>query len=549
MSTKIIIVGGVAGGANCAARARRLNEVAEIVVIERSGYVSFANCGLPYHLGGEIKNREDLLLHNPQSLKARFNLDVRVKTEATRINPKDKTIELTEIDSGRQYIEHYDELVLAPGANPIVPPIEGIKNPGIFTLRNIEEMDKILSWMKEKNPKHAVVIGGGFIGLEVLEQLNSKLESLSIIEASPQLLAPLDPEMASIVEKEVRDNRVNVILADPLAKFEDSLTVVTASGKKLVSDMVILAIGVRPEVSLAKTAGIEIGPKGGIKVDSYLQTSVEHIWAVGDAIEIENLVTGELGTIPLAGPANRQGRLVADNIFGQEKRKFSGAIGTAILRVFSITAATTGANEKTLKRLNKEYKSLLLFPNSHASYYPGAQQLAIKLLFSPNSRQILGAQVIGKEGVDKRIDVFATAIKAKMSIDDLSELELSYAPPFGSAKDPVNLAGMIAKNIADNLVKSISPEEFLKNQDQYYILDVRNKSEVDKGSISGNYWIPLPDLRKRLSELPRDKPILAYCQSAQRSYYACRILMQNGFDVTNLSGAYKGWGLQKSIQS
>ena len=549
MNTKIIVVGGVAGGANFAARARRLNEKAEIIVVERSGYVSFANCGLPYHIGGEIEDRDDLLLHSPLSLKARFNLDVRIRTEATKINPQNKTIDLIELDSGRKYIESYDELVLAPGANPIIPPIPGITSPGIFTLRNIEEMDKILCWMKEKNPKRAVVIGGGFIGLEVLEQLKKKIDSLTLVEAAPQLLIPLDPEMAGLAEKEVRAHGVEIVLGDALASFEDPLTVVTASGRKFPSDMVILAIGVRPEVSLAKTACVELGPRGGIKVDSFLRTSVPHIWAVGDAIEIQNQVTGEFGVVPLAGLANRQGRIVADNIFGVEKRSFSGALGTAILRVFSLTAATTGANEKTLKRLNKKYKTLLLFPNSHAGYYPGAQELAIKLLFCPGTRKLLGAQVVGKDGVDKRIDVLATALKAKMSVDELSELELSYAPPFGSAKDPVNMAGMIAKNILDHLVKSISPEELLKNKENYFILDVRSKSEVDRGAISGHYWIPLPELRGRISELPKDKPILAYCQSAQRSYYASRILIQNGFNVTNLSGAYKGWLLQEAVLS
>lgn len=547
MNKKIIIIGGVAGGASCAARARRLCESAQILIIERSGYVSFANCGLPYHIGSEITDRKKLLVHTPKSLKDRFNIDVRIQTEATKVDLQSKEVELRELDSGKVYREKYDELVFSTGAAALKPALPGIDHPAVHTLRNMEDMDAILDWINTSKPRSAVIVGGGYIGLEMVEQLKHRIETITVIESNPQLLKPLDPEMAIAIEQELKKNNVSVFTAEALQAIEGEqpTRVITTKGRQIEAELIILAIGVRPESIIAQEAGLEIGKSGGIKVNEYLQTSGTNIWALGDAIEVKHFVTSEMAPIPLAGPANRQGRLVADNIF-LSKRKYQGSLGTAIARVFSLTAACTGANEKTLKRLGIEYTAHYLYPNNHAGYYPGASTLQIKILVSPESRKLLGAQVVGEEGADKRIDIFATAILGGLSVDDISELELAYAPPYGSAKDPVNLAGMLAQNALNGLVDVITPSELqhlLKSEKQpdIFLLDVRDATEYANGSIDKAVNIPLNNLRENLGTLPQDREIIVFCASAQRSYNASRILGQNGFKVRNLSGAMRAW--------
>ncbi len=544
---KVVIVGGVAGGANVAARLRRLNEKVEIVMFERGGYVSFANCGLPYHIGGEIADRQKLLVHTPESLLKRFNINVHINSEVLSINREEKFVTVKDRESGKEFEEYFDVLVLSPGATPIRPAIKGIDLPGIFSLRDIHDMDAIIEKLSSRRPKNVLVVGGGFIGLEMIEQFKHRFASadvkLSLIESNPHVLAPLDSEMVARIEEELIKNGVNLYLNDPVTGFEpleDGIAAFTKSGEKIEADFVLFNIGVRPETSLAVDAGLEIGARGGIKVDSQLRTGDQSIFALGDCIETSHLVTGESGVIPLAGLANRQGRIVADVICGIDSH-YKGSLGTAILRVFGLTAAVTGANEKTLNRLGIESQSVFLHPSSHASYYPGACSMSVKLIYSPETRKILGAQAVGADGVDKRIDVIATAIYAGLTIDDLTDLELCYAPPFSSAKDPVNLAGMIAQNVEQNLVQILHPNDLAAENSPSFLLDVRDEDEREKGFIPTSKHIPLNELRGRLSEIPRDKPLIVYCQSGQRSYNACRILMQNGFQCKNLSGAYKTW--------
>jgi NADPH-dependent 2,4-dienoyl-CoA reductase/sulfur reductase-like enzyme/rhodanese-related sulfurtransferase len=555
MDKKVIVIGGVAGGANFCTRARRLSEKANLILIERGPYVSFANCGLPYHIGGEIKERKKLLVQTPESLRARYNLDVRVSTEALRIFPERREIELRDLSTARTYLETYDELVLSPGAAPIIPPLPGTTAPGVFTLRTIDNLDAIMHWMDQHNPKSAVVIGGGYVGLEVLEQLHHRIPKLTVIEAAPQLMGPLDSEMAILIEQEIRSKGVQVIKDDALSNIQEGspLTITTKKGVSVEADLVILAIGVRPEVMLAKEAGLKLGQRGGIAVNEFLQTSDPHIWALGDAIEVRHIITGEVAPIPLAGPANRQGRLIADNIFGK-RQQYPGTLGTAIVRVFGLTAATTGANERTLKRLARSYRAFYFYLNSHAGYYPGAASLAIKVLACPETRQLLGAQIIGKDGVDKRIDVLATAILSGLTVDDLAQLELAYAPPFGSAKDPVNIIGMAIQNALDGLVDTITPAQLHElfnagNSAESLLLDVRDADEFAEGAISGAVNIPLHTLRDRVSTLDHSKSIVVYCASAQRSYYASRILAQHGFKVRNLTGAYRAWSQFQQAQT
>jgi NADPH-dependent 2,4-dienoyl-CoA reductase/sulfur reductase-like enzyme/rhodanese-related sulfurtransferase len=549
MSKRVLIVGGVAGGASTAARLRRLSEETEIVVFERGPYVSFANCGLPYHIGGEIADRNKLLVQTPQRLRAVFNLDVRTLHEVTRIDRSNRVVEVRNLKSGEVSRERYDELVLAVGAAPLVPPIPGIRREGHFALRSIPDMDSIISWIATRGAKQAVVVGGGFIGLEMAEQLHRRGLKVSVAEALPQILAPLDPEMAALVHAELVKHGVEVVVNDKVAGFEDAgagesamaSVVVLGSGRRLPADVVILGLGVRPEIGLAKDCGLKIGDRGGIWVNDRLQTSDPNIWAVGDAIEVLDPITMQPGLIPLAGPANRQGRIVADNIAGRESA-YAGTIGTAIVRVFDLAAACTGVNEKTLTRLGIPFDVVHLHPNSHAGYYPGAQPIAMKLLFCPESGRIFGAQAVGRDGVDKRIDVIATAVRAGMSVDDLAELELCYAPPFGSAKDPVNLAGMAAQNVQAQLVRVAQWHEVAKlDPAAVAILDVREAAERAGGAIPGSVHIPLGELRRRLGELPRDRELLVHCASGQRSYSACRLLMQHGFACRNLTGSYKTW--------
>lgn len=546
---KIVIVGGVAGGANVATRARRLSESAEIIILERGPYLSFANCGLPYHIGGEIKDRSRLVLQNPESFQQRYRIDARVENEVLEINRNNKTVNVKD-SSGKTYQESYTHLVLATGAAPLKPAIPGIESSGHFSLRTMGDMDKIIDWIKNKPVKKVVVIGGGYIGLELLEQLVHYNFELSLVEALPQVMAPLDPEMAELLHQEIKSKGVNLYLGNTVKKFaqpegeEKALAsiVETNNGMRLEADMVILGLGVKPEIALAKTAGLEIGMRGGIKVNEYLETSDSQIYAIGDVIEVKDFVTEELVVIPLAGPANRQGRLVADNILGK-KATYNGTLGTAVLRLFDLVVACTGANEKTLKRLALAYQTLSVHPMSHASYYPGATATSLKILFSPDSGKILGAQAVGKENIDKRIDVIATAIKAGLTVDDLADLEHCYAPPFGSAKDPINIAGMAAQNILRGYCKTISATELPSLGNEVTILDVRDDKEREAGFIPNSIHIPINQLRDRLSELPKDKEVVAYCHSGQRSYYACRILLQNDYHCRNLSGAYKTWQL------
>ena len=554
---KVVIVGGVAGGANVAARLRRLDEYCEITVHERGGYVSFANCGLPYHIGNEIERREKLLVHTPESLRRRFAIDVRVYSEVLAIDREKKEVSSKDLQTGQIKIEPYDVLVLSPDASPLRPPIPGLDLPGIFSLRDMRDMDTIIAKLNEKSPKNILVVGGGFIGLEMVEQLHLRFKQsapeIHLLEAGPHVLPPLDGEMVVQVEQELEKNGIKLHLDDPLTAFEaegERITAVTKSGKRYSADFVLFNIGVRPETGLAVKAGLELGARGGIKVDSQMRTSDPSIFALGDCIETKNLVTNEMGVIPLAGPANRQGRIVADVIAGRESR-YKGTLGTAIVRVFGLTAAATGANEKTLRRLNIPYQAVYLHPSSHAGYYPGAKPIHLKLLFDPANGKILGAQGVGADGVDKRIDLFATAIYAGLSAEQLTELELCYAPPFGSAKDPVNQAGMVAQNVIEDLVQTISPTELAdlysstaksnNGVEDIVLLDVRDAGERTGGSIPDSVHIPLPEIRNRLSEIPKDKLVVVFCQSGQRSYIACRILLQHGIKCKNLTGAYKTW--------
>jgi NADPH-dependent 2,4-dienoyl-CoA reductase/sulfur reductase-like enzyme/rhodanese-related sulfurtransferase len=553
-NSRVVIVGGVAGGASAAARMRRLCERCEITVFERGPHVSFANCGLPYFVGGEIVEPDSLLLQTPETLRARFNLDVRVRTEVVAIDRAAQRIKVRELDSGREHEQPYDALVLSTGASPLKPPIPGIDREGHFTVRNIPDVEQIMAWIKDCKTCRAVVVGGGYIGLEMAEQLKHRGLGVTVVEALPQVMAPLDPEMAAWLHVELKTNGVTLHLADSVATFEAprpgesarASVVVLKSGKRIEADTVVLGMGVRPEVSLAKNAGLELGALGGIRVDEYLQTSDPKIWAVGDAVEVRDTVTGEWSIIPLAGPANRQGRIAADNIFGRRSR-YTATQGTAILRLFKLTAGCTGANEKSLCKAGIPFQALHLHPGSHAGYYPGAEPIAMKILFAPDTGKLLGAQAVGHDGVDKRIDVLATALKGGMTVHDLAELELAYAPPFGSAKDPVNMAGMAAQNVLAgdvqlaqwNEVASLDPKQTI-------LLDVRRPDERAKGFISGSIHIPLDEVRSRMNELPRDREIIVHCLSGQRSYFACRILAQHGFRVRNLTGSYRTWKIAVS---
>jgi NADPH-dependent 2,4-dienoyl-CoA reductase/sulfur reductase-like enzyme/rhodanese-related sulfurtransferase len=550
---KVIIVGGVAGGASCAARLRRLDEKAEILMVERGPYVSYANCGLPYHVGGSIEHESSLLVATEQTFRGQFAVDCRTRCEVVGISSKQKTVELKNHATGEVTTEKYDKLVLSPGAAPIRPPLPGIDLPGIFSVRTVPDARSIREWLDRgtedqsgmnsytgfqtvTKPKRAVVVGGGFIGLEMVENLVHRGLEVTLIEKLDQVMPPLDPEMARLVERYMVKHGVRLKLNDGVAGFrqsaDGSLEVMTVSGKKHPADIVILAIGVRPETTLAKMAGIEIGQRGGIRVDEHMRTSDPDIFAVGDAVEVRDFVTGQWTLIPLAGPANRQGRIAADVIAGRDSR-FRGSQGTSICQIFEGVIAQTGASEKVLVQLgDKDFEKIYLFPNSHAGYYPGAKMLAIKVLFRKSDGRLLGAQVLGEDGVAKRIDSFAMAIQMGCTVYDLEEAELSYAPPFGSAKDPVNFAGMVAANV----LRGDMPLCHWNSVENGFLLDVRNPPELAVESVPGVLDIPLPQLRARLGELPRDREILVFCRSAQRSYYATRILLQNGFKVRNISG-------------
>ena len=550
---KVIIVGGVAGGASCAARLRRLDEKAEIIMLERGPYVSYANCGLPYHVSGVIEQESSLLVFTDQMFRAMFAIDARTNTEAISISPKKKTVDLRNVTTGEVTTENYDKLVLSPGAAPIRPPLPGIDLPGIFSVRTVPDAREIRQWVERgaselaeehassgfqplERPKRAVVVGGGYIGLEMAENLVHCGLEVTLVEMLDQVMAPLDAECARLVERHLETNGVRLALNDAVAGFKQleggSLEVQTKSGKTYPADIVILAIGVRPETELAKTAGLEIGQRGGIRVDEQMHTSDPDIFAVGDAVEVKDFVTGEWCLIPLAGPANRQGRIAADVIAGRDSR-FRGTQGTSVIGIFGATVALTGVNEKTLTRLNqKDYEKVYLFPNSHAGYYPGAKTIVLKVIFRKSDGRLLGAQALGKDGVEKRIDALAMAIQMGATVYDLEEAELCYAPPFGSAKDPVNFAGMVPANV----LRGDMPVCHWDSVDGKFLLDVRNPQEIAAEAVPGAVNIPMPELRARLGELPKDKEILLICRSAVRGYWATRILLQNGFKARNLSG-------------
>ena len=536
---KIIIIGGVAGGMSAATRLRRLMEDAEIVIFEKGPFVSFANCGLPYYISGEIAEREALLVQTPESLKARFNLDVRPFHEVVKISPEEHTV--TVAHDGSEFTEQYDKLILSPGAKPFIPEIEGLSEAtNVFTLRNVPDLDQIMLALDEE-PQEAVVIGAGFIGLETAENLRKRGLNVTIVEKAPHVLPPLDEEMAAFVQAELADKGVKVITSQSATRFEEKgKVIVLENGQKLASDVTILSVGVQPENSLAKAAGIETGLRGGILVDEHYETSQQDIFAVGDAILVKQEITGEDALIALASPANRQGRQVADVIAGLE-RKNKGSIGTAIVRVFDMTAALTGLNERFLQRNQLPYQVIHVSGKDHAGYYPGATDLTLKLLFEPKTGKIYGAQGVGKKGVDKRIDILATAIKGNLTIFDLPELEFTYAPPFGSAKDPVNMLGYAAMNLAEGLSENIQwhqlEDELASGK---VFLDVRTLNEFNQGRLKADktVHIPLNGLRERLSELDKEAEYIVSCHSGLRSYIAERILKQAGFAVKNLDGAY-----------
>ena len=544
---KMVIIGGVAGGASCAARARRLSEEAQITVLERGPYVSFANCGLPYHIGGEIPDRDKLILRTPEALENLYKLDVRVRTEAVAIDREKKAVKVRQVDNGREESLPYDKLVISTGAEPMKPPIPGIDREGLFTLRNIPDTDRIIAWIEEKKAQNAVVVGGGYIGLEMAEQLERRGLKVSVAEALPQIMGPLDPEMSRLLQREMETNGIDFHLSDGVDCFDEpqegakAATVVLKSGTRLPADLVILGMGVKPEHGLAREAGLEIGQLGGIRVDDHMKTSDNDIYAIGDAVEVRDGVTREWTLVPLAGPANRQGRIVADNVYGEEA-VYKGTWGTAGIRLYSLVGACTGANEKRLEKLGWKYEAVHLHPGNHVGYYPGATPIAMKLLFSPENGRLFGAQAVGKEGAERRIDVIAAAIMAGMTVEDLAQVELCYAPPFGAAKDPVNLAGMAAENVNHGLSDVVHWDEVDQlDWDQNVILDVREEAELAQGRLPHSLHIPLGQLRDRLGELPRDKRIVAHCASGQRSYNAICVLRQHGFDAANLSGSIKTW--------
>lgn len=539
---KILIVGGVAGGATAAARLRRIDENAEIIIFERGEFISFANCGLPYHISGKIAEREKLLVQTPEGFRDRFKVDVRTKSEVIGIDRNKKEVSVFNIKEGKEYKENYDYLILSPGAEPFKPNIKGIESKRIFTLRNIPDMDRIMQSIKNDNPLRAVVIGGGFIGIEVAENLLEKNIKVTLVEAANQILAPLDYEMAAMIHSHMKDKEIELYLNDGVDSFEDKedyTLVYLKSGKRIQADMIIMAIGVKPEIKLAKEAELEIGQRGGIVVDEYLMTKDKSIYAVGDAIEVKHWINGEKTLIPLAWPANRQGRIAADNIVFGNKEAYKGTLGTSILKAFDLTAAATGLNEKSLKRLGLEYNTIIIHSSSHASYYPGAVPVSIKLIFGKDGK-IFGAQAVGIDGADKRIDVIATAIKGGMKVYDLPDLELAYAPPFGSAKDPVNIAGYVASNVLKGDMEIIHWDEIEKiDMKNNILLDVRTKYEYELGTIKNALNIDLNTLRQNLDKLDKNKEIIIFCQVGLRGYLAYKILKQNGFKVKNLTGGYK----------
>ena len=542
----LLIFGGVAGGASAAARARRLSEEAHIVLFERGPDVSFANCGLPYYVGGQIVEREKLLVAKPALLRSRFNLDVRTQSSVEAIDRAKKTIRVRDLASGREYEEPYDKLILATGAAPFLPAIPGIDLPGVFTLRNLQDTDAIKKCV-DRGVKQAVLLGGGFISLELAENFVRRGIATTVVEKNEQILTPFDKEMTTPIVQELADKGVTLLLgqsAESLEQTADGLVVCLNSGQRLPAQLVVFGVGVRPENKLAVDAGLEVGLRGGIRINEFLQSNDPDIYAVGDAVEVKDFVSGDPIQVPLAGPANRQGRIAADNIFGRAVR-YRGTQGTAIVGVFDKTAAMTGASEKVLRSSQRPFRKIYIHPVHHAGYYPGAEGMSLKLLFDPQSGRILGAQAVGGAGVDKRIDVLAVAIQAGMTVFDLEEMELAYAPQYGSAKDPINMAGFVAGGLLRGDHPQVDVESVLATpaDDQPFLLDVRTPQEFASGHIPGALNIPVDDLRSRLGELLRDRKIAAYCQVGQRGYLATRILLQAGFSAANVGGGYKTYKL------
>ena len=546
---KVVVVGGVAGGASAAARLRRLDESAEIIMFERGEYISFANCGLPYYIGGEITDRAALTLQTPQSFHSRFHVDVRINSEVTAIDPKAKQVTVRSKDRG-EYTESYDKLILSPGAAPIRPPMEGADNERVFTLRNIPDTYKIRGYVEEQHPKSAVVVGGGYIGVEMAENLKNAGVDVTIVELADHVIAPLDYDMACDVHRYLKEKGVGLILQNGVQSIreEDGALRLTLSDGEIDTDLVIMAVGVRPDTALAKEAGLELNRRGAIVVDEHMLTSDPDIYAVGDAVEVTDFVTGEKAYIPLAGPANKQGRIAADNICGIPTT-YKNTQGSAVLKIFDMTVATTGVNERAAKAAGLDYDKVYTFSNSHASYYPGSTGMSIKTLYEKGTGKILGAQIVGFDGVDKRCDVLATAIRAGMTAKDLTELELCYAPPFGSAKDPVNFVGYVIENTLAGRVKNFFWDDVAKlpRDGSVTLLDVRTDLERENGQyIDGFSHIPVDELRERVGELDKSKPVYIHCRTGLRSYVACCMLAGLGFDCYNLSG---GWRLYESILS
>ena len=539
---KVVIIGGVAGGATAAARIRRLDENAEIIIFERSGYISYANCGLPYYIGGVIEDKEDLTLQTPEGFYRRFRIKAKVNHEVTDIDTKNKTVFVTDLKTGEGFTESYDKLILSPGAKPILPDFY-TENERTFTLRTVEDTLKIRAFVEQNQPKTAVIIGGGFIGLEMAENLAELGIKTTIVQRGNHLLPPVDCDMASFIHANFRYHGVELLLNSSASKMsitDNKVQLELDGGKQISADMVVLAVGVTPENTLAKKAGLELGLKGTIKVNSKMEASVPDIYAVGDAVQVKHFVTEQDAVISLAGPANKQGRVAADNICGLES-EYKGSQGSSVIKLFDMTVATTGINEQQAKSNGYEYEKVILTQKSHAGYYPGAKTMTLKLIFERKSLKILGAQIVGYDGVDKRIDVIATAIRAGLKADWLKDLDLAYAPPYSSAKDPVNMAGFVAENIKNGVVKQFYYEDIsaLREKEDVILLDTRTPFEYMRGRADGFVNIPLDDLRERIGELDKSKKIYVMCQSGLRSYLATRILMQNGFDAYNFAGGFR----------
>ena len=540
---KVVIIGGVAGGATAAARIRRLDEQAEIVVLERSGFISYANCGLPYYIGGVIQDEEALTLQTPQGFWERFRIDARVRHEATAIDPAAKTVTVKNLETGAVTTEHYDKLLLAPGAHPTRPEVPGLDSQRLFTLRTVEDTLAIRAFVEREKPRTAVLAGGGFIGLELAENLAEMGVQVTIVQRPPQVMAPLDYDMATFLHAHLRQKGIALRLGAAVAGFRqagETITTLVEGGEDLPADLAILAVGVTPESALAKAAGLTLGARGSIAVNDRMQTSDPDIYAVGDAVEITHLVSGKKTRIALAGPANKQGRVAADNLCGGDTR-YPGAQGSSVIKVCDLTAAVTGLNERAAREAGLDYEKVVLSPMNHAGYYPGGRMMTMKVLYEKGTLRILGAQVVGYEGVDKRVDVIATAMQAGLKVTDLAQLDLAYAPPYASAKDPVNMAGFMAENIEKGLVKQFHWDQVagLPRDGSVTLLDTRTPMEYSGGCAPGFVNIPVDELRQRLGEIDKTKPVYVMCQSGLRSYLACRILAQNGYDCYNFSGGYR----------